>query len=360
MTLVAANVTVMLGPAVQLVAVLAMFALFFPHLKIDLRTSWILLAYVLVSLAIGVSNYGAHQAVLKAGKLALFCLASVLAVRGVEGDKSFPALIALRAFLGLCALNFGFAAATGNEIFRSDFFIEFSIYSAYTIALLTHLARPHLTLLDRSFGWLFVLLCGSTMGLLVLMLADVVGRKWKPRLVFAAMAVTPIGFVILNFLMKARGKEFTLEYFATSDRARLVTTFYETIIPTFTLPDWLFGLGAGKPLYQFITPDRGFNGYLIRLGEGEIYSFCLHNEALRILCDFGLIGLLLIGLRLWANCGKSVLFLLGVCMLTNSYLYSFSGALIASSLFNPSPKRKMASANEDETLTTQSSVPIHA
>ena len=38
--------------------------------------------------------------------------------------------------------------------------------------------------------------------------------------------------------------------------------------------------------------------------------------------------------RLWANCPLPVLILLGVSMLTNSYLYSFSGALIASSLFN--------------------------
>ena len=97
--------------------------------------------------------------------------------------------------------------------------------------------------------------------------------------------------------------------------------------------------GLALPALTF-CPDKGFNGYLQRLGEGEIYAFCLHNEALRILCDFGLVGLALVALRLWANCSAPVLLLLGVCMVTNSYLYSFSGALIASSLFNPKPVKE--------------------
>ena len=97
-----------------------------------------------------------------------------------------------------------------------------------------------------------------------------------------------------------------------------------------------------------------FDAYLERLGEGEIYSFCLHNEPLRILSDFGLIGLLLVVLRLCANCPKPVLVMLGISMLTNSYLYSFSGALIASRLFNPQPAPEPSSAaKKTPPITTQ-------
>ncbi|MDF1862223.1 MAG: hypothetical protein P1U87_18550 [Verrucomicrobiales bacterium] len=341
--LVAVNVTTMGGPSVQLAAVLGVFLLCLPMLKLDLRLTWILMvAWIVLCLFLGFSKFGAHHAVIKAGKLALFCLASGLSLRGVQGDKGFPALIALRAFLGLCALNLFYGVVTGGKIFRAEHFIEFSIYSSYTIALLVYLARPYLTLTDRFFAWTFSLLCGSTMGLFVLILADLVGRNLRPRFVLAGLAATPFGFLALNFLMKARGKSFTVEYFETSDRVRLITTFKDTTLQTFTFPDWMAGVGVGRPFHEFITPDAGFDGYLHRLGEDGIYSFCLHNEALRILSDFGLIGLFLIGLRLWVTCPRSVLILLGICMMTNSYLYSFSGALIASSLFNPSPKRKRA------------------
>lgn len=351
MALVAVNITSMAGPSIQLGAVLAVFGLCLPFLKIDLRPTWILLlAWVGFCLFLGVAKYGGHHAVIKAGKLALFCLASGIAVRGVGGDKSFPALVALRAFFGLCALNFLYGATLGSKVFRADYFIEFSIYSSYTIALLIYLARPHLTVVDRAFAWLFSLLCGSTMGLFVLFLAEIVGRKLRPRFLIAGLAVSPLAFLALNFLMKAREKAFTLDYFMTSDRARLLTTFKETTLQTFSLPDWFFGVGVGRPFHEFITPDAGFDGYLMRLGEDGIYSFCLHNEAVRILCDFGLVGLLLVGLRLWINCPRPVLILLGICMLTNSYLYSFSGALIASSLFNPSPKRIRGEEKESEPI----------
>jgi len=349
--LVAVNITSMAGPTVQLAAVLTVFGLCLPLLKVDLRPTWILLlAWVGICLLLGVAKYGAHHAVIKAGKLALFCLASGIAVRGAKGDKSFPALVALRAFFGLCALNFLYGATLGSKVFRADYFIEFSIYSSYTIALLIYLARPHLTIADRVFAWTFSLLCGSTMGLFVLFLSEIVGRKLRPRFVMAGLAVSPLAFIALNFLMKAREKSFTLDYFMTSDRALLLTTFKDTTLQTFSLPDWITGVGVGRPFHEFITVDSGFDGYLQRLGEDAIYSFCLHNEALRILCDFGLIGLLLVGLRLWANCPRPVLVLLGICMLTNSYLYSFSGALIASSLFNPVPKRKRQGEKETESI----------
>lgn len=344
--LVAVNATAMLGPAIQLVSVLIVFACSIRYLQIDLRWSWILLAYIGLMLVLGAVNYGAHQAVIKAGKLGLFCLASALAVRGSTGDKSFPALVALRAFLGLCGLNFFYAAATGNEIFRASHFIEFSIYSAYTIALLVYLARPRLTIVDRGMAWGFALLCGSTTGLFILILAEIVGRRFQPRVILGSLALAPFGFLALNFLMKARGKELSIEFLANSDRARIIKTFYETTMQTFTSMDWVFGIGVGKPFHEFITTDIYFDNYLKRVGEGEIYSFCLHNEALRILCDFGMVGLLLVGLRLFANCRFPVLILLGICMLTNSYLYSFSGALIASSLFNPKPIRSAKKESE--------------
>ena len=97
-----------------------------------------------------------------------------------------------------------FAAATGREIFRGDYFIEFSIYSAYTIAILVYLARPQLTVYDRGAAWLFSLLCGSTMGLLLLILAEVVGRRVRLRTAVAATVFAPIALVVLNFLMVAR------------------------------------------------------------------------------------------------------------------------------------------------------------
>ncbi len=339
MALVAANVTVMYGPTVQLAAVLAVLLVAAPKLKPDLSPlSVALILYIAICLGAAVLSYGMHQAVVKAGKIALFGLVSMLAVRSATADDRFPALVALRALLGLCMLNFLYAIATGGAVFRGAYLIEFSIYSSYTIAILIYLARPHLTAFDRAAAVVFSVLCGSTMGLLLLILAELVGRRPKPRTLICAAALAPIGIALLSFLMQVRDKEFTWEFFATSDRALLLTTYVDTTLPTFSASDWLFGLGAGQPLHHFITPDSGFNGYILRLGEGEIFSFCLHNEPLRILTDFGMVGLLLIVARLWANCSGPVLFLLGVCMLTNSYIYSFSGALIASTLFNPKPQ----------------------
>lgn len=347
--LVAANVTNMFGPAMQLAAVLAVLTVFLPLLKADFRPTWILLlAWVGLCLLLALSKYGVHHSVIKAGKLALFCLVSGLAVRGSDGDKSFPAVVALRAFFGLCAMNFLYGATLGDKVFRGDHFIEFSIYSSYTIAILVYLARPRLTIADRFFALLFSMLCGSTTGLLTLVLAEVVGRNLRPRFLIAGLVGSPIAFLALNFLMEARGKALTLDYLLTSDRARLLTTFKDTTLQSFSLHDWIAGVGVGRPFHEFITTDEGFDGYLHRLGEDGIYSFCLHNEAARILCDFGLIGLFLIGMRLWITCPKPVLVLLAVCMITNSYLYSFSGALIASSLFNPSPNRKRKTAKEEE------------
>lgn len=338
MFLVAANATTMLGPSIQIASILALILVLLPHLKVDLRGSWLLIIYVAVCLVIGFHRYGADQAVIKAGKLVLFCVASTLSVRGFSQDQGFSALVALRCFFVLCTLNFGFAAMTGDDIFRADHFIEFSIYSSYSIALLVYLARPYLTPGDRVLAWAFSLLCGSTTGLLVLILAEIVGRRWRPRTVFAVLVFAPLGLAALQFLMEVREKDLSLEFLLTSDRARLLTTFSETTLRTFTLSNWAFGLGPGKPLHEFISSDEGFDGYLKRLGEGAVYAFCLHNEPLRILCDFGLVGLFLVGLRLWTNCPGPFLVLLGICLMTNSYLYSFSGALIASSLFLPKPK----------------------
>src|SRR5690606_17927067 len=128
----------------------------------DLRNSWLLLAYVAIILGIGVLTFGPHQSVMKAGKLAFFCLASVLSVRGASSDNCFPALLALRAFLVLSVANFLLAGAIGGEVFRASHLIEFSIYSSYTIAFLVYLARPQLTLADRGVAWVCSLLCGST------------------------------------------------------------------------------------------------------------------------------------------------------------------------------------------------------
>lgn len=339
MVLISVNVTNFLGPNVQLLAFFGMLLLLSSHIKFEKRVSWGFLLYFGICLALGVVAYGPHQAVIKAGKLALFVGASFLTLRGaIEGNR-FPALLALRGFLILCAANSLYALAIGDSVFRADYLIEFSIYSAYTIAILVYLARPLLTVADRVAAYGFLALCGSTMGLLVLFLAEVVGRQLRPRTVFAFAAMSPIGLVALNFLMEARGKSLTLEYLIESDRGNLLTTFFETTIGSFSLVNWMFGLGVGTPLHHFITPDRGFNGYLVRLGEGDIYSFCLHNEVLRILCDFGLVGLVLVGIRLWKVCPLPVIALMAIGMLTNSYLYSFSGALLASGLFHPKPGR---------------------
>lgn len=356
--LASVNVTVMFGPKIQLAAVLAVLAVFIRYLKIDFRAAAIPLLYLTVCVGIGVWYYGTHQAVIKAAKLSLFFLASAMTVRGISEDKSFSALVALRVFLGLCALNFAYAAATGQEVFRAEHFIEFSIYSAYTIAILYYLARARLTLFDRGCAWIAALLCGSTTALAVLILAEIVGRRFKPRLILGSIAFAPVGLFVLDFLMKVRGKELTLEYLATSDRARIYTAFFETTLPSFSPLNWLFGFGVGRPLHDLITADEVFNSYLARVGEGEIYSFCLHNEALHVLCDYGLVGIVLVLVRMFANCKGPVLILLGVCMMTNAYIYSFSGALIASSLFNQRPLRlrKKKTAH----LTQERLKPYHA
>lgn len=337
MVLVAVNVTNLFGPTVQLFAVSLLLLLVSSHLKLEVGISWLWIAYFVVCIGAGVYVYGPHQAVIKAGKLILFLGASFLTVRGAHDGNRFPALLALRAFLVLCFANVGYAIAVGDSVFRADYLIEFSIYSSYTIAILVYLARPELRVLDRILAYAFLFLCGSTMGLLLLMAAEVVGRKLKAVTVASLVACTPVALWSLNWLMEVRGKALSWDYLATSDRGNLLTTFWDTTLHSLTFVQWIFGVGVGTPLHHFLTPNRGFNEYLLDLGEDGIYSFCLHNEVLRILCDFGLVGLLIVVARLTSVCSRPVLILLGIGMLTNSYLYSFSGALIASGLFNPKP-----------------------
>ncbi|MEM6279265.1 MAG: hypothetical protein AAF733_07290 [Verrucomicrobiota bacterium] len=335
LVLVSVNVTSQLGPIVQLFAVAVILVILSGHIQIERSLAWVALFYFLACIFLGYLAYGPHQAVLKAGKLFLFVTASLLTVKGASTGNRLPALIALRAFLCLCAANALLALAMGDSIFRAYYLIEYSIYSAYTISILVFLARPLLTVPDRITAYVFLALCGSTMGLLLLLIAEVIGRKLRPRMILGLSALAPVGILALHFLMEFRGKSLTLEYLLESDRGNLFSTFFDTTATAFTFSNWIFGRGVGTPLHHFITPDRGFNDYLIRLGEGEVFSFCLHNEALRILCDFGLFGLLIVGLRLWKVCPIPVLALLVIGMLTNSYLYSFSGALIASGLFHP-------------------------
>lgn len=335
--LVAVNVTNFLGPTAQLLSVVALLVIFSGHLKVDVGRSWVWVAYFLVCIAAGLVVYGPHQAVIKAGKLILFVGASFLTIQGAHDGNRFPALLALRAFLVLCFLNVIYAVAVGESIFRAGFLIEFSIYSSYTIAILVFLARPELKIHDRVFAYAFLVLCGSTMGLLLLIAAELAGRKPRARTIAVLAAALPLGLWALNFLMNVRGKSLSLDYLATSDRANLLSTFRDTTLHSLTFVQWLFGVGVGAPLHHFLTPNSGFNEYLLDLGEDGIYSFCLHNEVLRILCDFGLVGLFIVVARLTTVCSKPVLILLGIGMITNSYLYSFSGALIASGLFNPKP-----------------------
>ena len=88
-----------------------------------------------------------------------------------------------------------------------------------------------------------------------------------------------------------------------------------------------------EPTYRHVLlnhlPVTGLAISLVVLLTGAILR---HPVVIRV-------GLALVALRLWANCSGPVLLLLGLCMVTNSYLYSFSGALIASSLFNPKPAK---------------------
>lgn len=337
MVLVAVNATNLFGPPVQLLAIAALLALVWRHLEIEVGFSWLWAGYFLVCIGAGVVAYGVDQAVIKAGKLGLFLVASFLTVKGARDDNRFPALLALRAMVGLGFLNLLYAVALGHHVFRADYLLEFSIYSSYTIAILIYLARPELKPLDRILAYFILVMCGSTMGLLLLIVAEILGRRLRPVTVMGLAALAPVGLVALNFLMKARGKSLTWDYLANSDRSVLLTTFFETTLPSLSGWQWLFGMGVGAPLHHFITANSGFNAYLVRLGEGGVYSFCLHNEALRIFCDFGLLGLFFVVARLTSVCSRPVILLLGIGMVTNSYLYSFSGALLASGLFNPKP-----------------------
>lgn len=361
LALVSVNCTNFLGPPAQLAAVTGVLVLGFRELKFDVK-GLPLLAYIGIALVFAFATYGPHQAVIKGAKLLLFCLASCLSVRGATAENSFPALLALRAFLLLCAANLAFAVATGGLIFRGDYLIEFSIYSSYTLAFLLRFARDRLTLADRLATYGFCVLCGSTMGLFVLLIGEVLGRKLSVLRMLGILALLPPAWLALEWLMEVREKEMSLEYLATSDRGMILKTFSEVVLPTFSAQELIFGKGVGTPLHQFVSMDPVFDQYLKEVGEGAIYAFCLHNEPLRLLCDYGLVGLALVCLRLWRNCSRPVpvLLMLAACMMTNSYLYSFSGALIASSLFNtrpaPMPRATVARTTRGRTAT----VPVTA
>ena len=185
LVLVAANVTNFLGPTIQLGAVVALLVALSGCLQFEKSLSWTFVLYFAVCLAIGFLAYGPDQAVVRAGKLMLFVFASLLTVKGASAGNRFPALLALRSFLVVAAANVAYAIGMGHSVFRADYLIEFSIYSSYTIAILVFLARPLLTVGDRVAAYFFLVLCGSTMGLLLLILAEVLGRKLRTRALIA-------------------------------------------------------------------------------------------------------------------------------------------------------------------------------
>jgi len=332
--LVTVNATVFFGPKVQLVALMALMVGCARHIALNQSiNARLLFVYLFTFIVLGFLEQGNTSGFTRSAKLLLFALLSMITLRSpVSSD--FTALVALRAFFGLCMVNLLYAVGTGGEIFRASHFIEYSINSSYTIALLCYLARPRLKVYDRVFAWLFVIQMGSTTGMFVLILSELVGRKFSPKVLIASAVMAPFAFIALAGLMEIRGKEVSLEYLMNSDRAVLLSTFFTTLTPNFSLIDWMTGFGVGTPLHAYTPDDIHFANYLKRLGDGEIFAFCLHIEGIRVLTDFGLIGIFLIGIQLSRNCPPGLLFLVCVCMLTNTFVYNSSGALIASTIFN--------------------------
>ena len=340
LALVAVNSTISLGPTVQALALASVFVVSHKHFNIEWRPALVLCPYIFLALLAGVITYGFDQSIFKAGKLALFAIAAVLTLNYSAEQRVFAAHCALRAFLILCFFNFTISAAIGIEVFRSQLLIEHSIYSGYNIAFLVFLARSRLTIFDRGFAFVFSFLCGSTVGMVLLILAEIIGRRITPFTVMAGILGAPAAWIIIDKIFEARNKELTIEYLIGSDRGVLIQTFFEKTIHDFSWFNWIVGLGVGAPLHSYVTGDHAYDGYLEKLGGGAVYAFCLHNEALRILCDFGLVGLVLITWRLFSYSSISMLILLGLSMITNSYLYCFSGAIIASNILRSKPTKE--------------------
>jgi hypothetical protein len=95
--------------------------------------------------------------------------------------------------------------------------------------------------------------------------------------------------------------------------------------------NWLFGYGTGRPLtgYGATFTDIGFSRWFLEsFLDGEVYAYSLHNEFFRLIIDYGIIGLVLIILLLFKTCPKRLILVLGIGLLTNSYLFTLSGAVV--------------------------------
>lgn len=266
--------------------------------------------------------------------LVLFTLPSFfyLVMKDLDYEEILKSFFKCFSIFVLITTLYGYSVF--NE-FRYTGILDHSIYISVCLVLLMSYLYTEITL-----RWVFitlfnVLMLGSSNGLMIFII--VWGIKVSLPVI---LKIVPSYFSLFYFywyVTDFRGREIADGGFWEIDRVILINSLNRFIIEEFSLFNYIFGYGIGRPLsdFQLITrisnnEVNGFVQWFNDFSSGGVFPFSFHNEFARIFFNFGLIGIILIFFFLYSYLDKTTFFVLIIACITNTIIYSTVGLFVLS------------------------------
>lgn len=228
------------------------------------------------------------------------------------------------------ALLAGFQLLRGLE--RETVLFGFSINAAYSVVFAYAYLHNRLGIVNSLVAIVAVGLCGSTMATLLMLAAAIYKfrKHWKVALLMSAAAVPAFLYYSLVF----RGKDFVGGDIYDYDRVQLFLYFSKIAGETFGLQHYLFGWGIGREIPPADPGDFGVisGWFLLQFVVDGIFSYSTHNEYIRLIFDFGIIGMAAVLFFLRVHLPLRVFVFVCIAFLTNTTIFSTSNILILSAI----------------------------
>lgn len=232
-------------------------------------------------------------------------------------------------FSGLVALTTVYGYLSFNE-FRYTGFFDHSIYISVCLVLFMSYLYDDLNWKWKLVTLLNVCMLGSSNGLLIYLLVFLIKGSLS---IWLKIFPSVIGsFYIYWYITVFRGREIVDGGFWEVDRVLLITSLNRYTVEHFSLLNYFFGFGIGRPLDKFmiiprVTNDEvnGFIKWFNDFSSQGVYPYSFHNEFTRVFYNFGLIGLVLVFYYLYSHLDKTTFFILLIACITNTIIYSTVG-----------------------------------
>ncbi|MBU8854013.1 hypothetical protein BGM24_18710 [Bacillus sp. FJAT-26377] len=219
--------------------------------------------------------------------------------------------------------------------FRYTGFLQYSIYLSIATVIIYGYLYYSLNLFWKilTFGVMFLL--GSSSGIFIFLLITI--NKLKLSKLIKIAIIIPGLYFIYWYVVEFRGREIFGPSFLEIDRVRIAASVIKNAVEEFNIFNYFIGWGIGRELINFnmlfstsSISSLGFEAWFRAFTANGVYSFAFHNEFLRIIFDFGLIGLVVISKYLYEKLNKESFLILFIACLTNTVIYSTVGLFILS------------------------------